>query len=48
MRLTVLQQQTKGLQEERPGHGRGRIEAPGEREASALARKHRGGAGAGE
>ena len=46
MRLTVLQQQTKGLQEERPGHGRGRIEAPGEREASALARKHRGSPGA--
>jgi hypothetical protein len=42
MRLTVLQQQTKALQEERPETGAEVSKRLGERQASAVAREHRG------
>ncbi len=43
MRLTVLQQQTKALQEEAPQSGCRAVEAVGEHQAPAVARQCRGG-----
>ena len=48
MRLTVLQQQTKALQDRAARDRRRGVEADGEHQASAVARQRRGSAGAAE